>query len=411
MHPRQGLLALILATLGAAPSHAAPPTGAGPPTDAAAADNAFGFRLLNAVQKATPTDNVVLSPVSAALALSMVLNGARDQTKSQMQEALSLGERDLDAVNGANAQLIKLLRTPTRDVTLSVANSLWVNRGRVTLLPDYQARMQASYDAEISALDFADPGATGRINGWASEQTHGRISKLIDQLNAADLSLLLDAVYFKGQWTHKFDKAQTRPRDFTLAGGSVKQTPRMAQSGRFEYFETGELQAIRLPFGDGDLAMEVLLPARSSSLAALEANLTSDHWKDWQARYASRPGRIELPRFELKAAYSLNAPLKALGMTRVFQAQGSQLTGMLAPAGRGDVGRFFISLVRQSVFWQVDEEGSEAAAVTAIGIRAAAVMRQPPPFEMIVDRPFFCAIEDRRSGALLFVGAIFDPSP
>jgi serine protease inhibitor len=411
MHPKQGLLALILAALGAAPSHAAPPADAGPPADAAAADNAFGFRLLNAVQQATPTDNVVLSPVSAALALSMVLNGASGETKDEMLGALSLGGRGLDAINAANAQLIKLIRTPTRDVTLSVADSLWVNRRRATLRPDYQARMQASYDAEISDLDFADPNAAARINAWASQETHGRISKLIDRLDAADLSLLLDAVYFKGQWTHKFDKAQTQPRDFTLAGGSAKQVPRMAQSGRFEYFETGDLQAIRLPFGEGDLAMEVLLPAKASSLAELEKNLTSEHWKDWQTRYAPLPGRIELPRFELKATYRLNEPLRTLGMMRAFEPEGSQLTDMLAPPGRAGAARFFISSVLQSIFWQVDEEGSEAAAVTAIGIRAAAVVRQPPPFQMIVDRPFFCAIEDRRSGALLFMGAIFDPSP
>jgi serine protease inhibitor len=190
----------------------------------------------------------------------------------------------------------------------------------------------------------------------------------------------------------------------------VKQVPRMAQSRRFDYFETGDLQAIRLPFGEGDLVMDVLLPAKSSSLGALEKELTPEHWKDWQARYAPRPGRIELPRFELRAKYRLNEPLQTLGMTRAFQPEGSQLTGMLAAPGRPGAGRFFISSVLQSVFWQVDEEGSEAAAVTSIGIRAAAVVRQPPPFQMIVDRPFFCAIEDRRSGALLFVGAIFDPS-
>ncbi len=271
MHPKRGLPALILAALSTAPSHAAPPADAGPPADAAAADNAFGFRLLNAVQKATPTDNVVLSPVSAALALSMVLNGASGETKDEILGALSLAGGASMPSTRRNAQLIKLIRTPDTDVTLSVADSLWVNRRRATLRPDYQARMRASYDAEIGDLDFADPNAAARINAWASQETHGRISKLIDRLDAADLSLLLDmTVYFKGQWTYKFDKAQTQQRDFTLAGGSVKQVPRMAQTGRFEYFETGDLQAIRLPFGEGDLAMEkCLLPAKASSLAGV----------------------------------------------------------------------------------------------------------------------------------------------
>jgi serpin B len=260
----------------------------------------------------------------------------------------------------------------------------------------------------MTNLDFSNPSAAPRINSWASKETQGRISKVIDRIDPADLALLLNAVYFKGQWAHKFDKAQTQQGDFTLAGGSVKQVPRMAQSGRFDYFETPEMQAIRLPFGEGDLVMEVLLPAKSSSLGALETALTPEHWTAWQAQYAPRSGKIELPRFELKSNYRLNEPLQTLGMTRAFHPDGAQLTGMFSSApGQPRAGRFFISSVLQSSYWKVDEEGSEAAAVATTGIRTTAVAQ---PFRMIVDRPFFCAIEDRRSGALLFVGAIYDPA-
>jgi serpin B len=143
----------------------------------------------------------------------------------------------------------------------------------------------------------------------------------------------------------------------------------------------------------------------------LEAELTAEHWTSWQAQYAPRSGTIELPRFELKSNYRLIEPLRALGMTRAFQQDVAQLTDMFSPApGQLRTGRFFISSVLQSTYWKVDEEGSEAAAVTTTGIRAAAVARPVQPFRMIVDRPFFCAIEDRRSGALLFVGAIYDPA-
>jgi serine protease inhibitor len=410
MRSQHGLLArFVKATLlGAAVTHAALSSAS---ADVAAADNAFGFRLLNAVQKTVPNGNVVLSPVSAALNLSMVLNGADGQTRQEMLSALSLSGWELSAINEANAQLIKVIRTPANSITLSVADSLWVDSRRVTLRPDYVKQTQAWYDAEMNDIDFSDPTAATRINGWASKETHGRIAKVIDRIDPADLVLLLNAVYFKGQWTHKFDNAQTQQRDFALAGGAVKQVPRMAQSGRFDYFETPQLQAIRLSFGDGDLAMEVLLPAKSSSLGALEAELTAEHWTSWQAQYAPRSGTIELPRFELKSDYRLNDPLQALGMTRAFHPDGAQLTGMFASApGQLRTGRFVISSVVQSTYWKVDEEGSEAAAVTTTGIRAAAVARPVQPFRMIVDRPFFCAIEDRRSGALLFVGAIYDPA-
>jgi serpin B len=404
---RRLVISVAATALAAATTHAAPATS----VDVAAADNAFGFRLLGAVQKKAPAGNVVLSPVSAALDLAMALNGATGETRQQMLAALSLGGSDIDAINTANAQLIKVIRTPTNSVTLSVADSLWVDQRRVTLRPDYVQRMQEAYDAEINALDFSDPGAAARINGWASKQTQERIPKVIDRVDPADLALLLNAVYFKGQWTHKFDKAQTQQRDFTLASGAVKPVARMAQSGRFEYFDTPDLQAIRLPFGAGDLVMEILLPAKSSSLGALEAQLTPEHWAAWRTQHISRSGRIELPRFELKSSYHLNEPLQALGMVRAFHSSGpdaAQLTQMLSPK-QGDAGHFFISSVLQSTYWKVDEEGSEAAAVTTIGVRAA-VMRPEQPFQMIVDRPFFCAIEDRRSGALLFVGAIYDPT-
>jgi serine protease inhibitor len=409
MHRKHGLLAIFVAAtlFSAAATHAAPPSTS---VDVAAADNAFGFRLLNAVQKAIPSGNVVLSPVSAALDLSIALNGADGQTRQEMLAALSLSGSELGAINAANAQLIKVIRTPAKSITLSVADSLWVDSRRATLRPDYVKQTQAWYDAEMTDLDFSNPTAATRINSWASKETQGRISKVIDRIDPADLVLLLNAVYFKGQWAHKFDKTQTQQRDFTLADGSVKQVPRMAQSGRFDYFETLQMQAIRLSFGEGDLVMEVFLPAKSSSLAALEAELTPEHWTGWQAQYAPRSGNIELPRFELKSNYRLNEPLQTLGMTRAFHPD-AQLTGMFSSApGQPRTGRFFIASVLQSTYWKVDEEGAEAAAVTTTGIRSAAVARPEQPFRMIVDRPFFCAIVDRRSGALLFVGAIYDPA-
>jgi serpin B len=406
---KHGLLAALAATtlLGLAVTQAAAPSAA---VDVAAADNAFGFRLLNALQKSLPSSNIVLSPVSAALDLSMVLNGADGQTQQEMLSALSLKGSALAAINEANAKLIKVIRTPSQNITLSVASSLWVDSRRAALRPDYLKNTQVWYDAEMTDLDFSSPSAAARINSWAAKETNGKISTVIDRIDPADLLLLLNAVYFKGQWTHKFDKAHTQPRDFTLADGTVKQVPRMAQSARFEYFETPQLQAIRLPFGGWDLVMEVLLPAKSSSLSALEAELTAEQWTSWRAQFASRPGTIELPRFELKSHYRLNEPLQMLGMARAFQPDAAQLTGMFSSApGHIRAGRFSISSVQQSTYWKVDEEGSEAAAVTSIGVTAAAVARPVEPFRMIVDRPFFCAIEDRRSGALLFVGAIYDP--
>jgi serine protease inhibitor len=415
MPSKRGVLVSLAILLGAALGTATVTQATTPASsiDVAVADNAFGFRLLGAIQTKAPTSNVVLSPVSAALNLSMVLNGASDATRQEILTTLSLSVSgsDLAAINEANAQLIKVIRTPTDNVTLSIADSLWVDSRRATLQPDYVQYAKASYDAEMIDLDFSDLNAVARINSWAAKETHDKIPKVIDRLGSADLLLLLNAVYFKGQWTHKFDKAQTQERGFALdGGGATRQVPRMSQAGRFDYFETPQLQAIRLPFGAGDLVMDVLLPAKSSSLKALEADLTTGNWAAWRAQFASHPGTIELPRFELKSSYRLNDPLQTLGMTRAFQSERAQFTGMFAQRpGQRAAPRVFISSVLQSTYWKVDEEGATAAAVTTTGIRAA-VARPEQRFEMIVDRPFFCAIEDRRSGVLLFVAAIYDPT-
>ena len=404
------LLALFLAVTAlttTTPGSALPPGS----VDVAAADNGFGFHLLNAVQRTTPNNNVVLSPVSAALDLAMVLNGADGKTQEEIQAALSLSGAELDAVNTANTELIKVLRTPSRSVTLSVADSLWVDSRRATLRPEYAQQMKSAYDAEVADLDFGHASAVSRINGWAAQETHEKIPKIIERIDPADVLLLLNAVYFKGQWQHPFNKAQTQARDFALSDGTSRKVARMAQSGRFDYFETPQVQAIRLPFGDGELAMEVLLPAKSASLEALETELTPELWAVWRSQFVARQGSLELPRFELKSHYRLNAPLQALGMRRAFDSHAAELTGMFAPPSEHAHGKpFFISLVLQSTYWKVDEEGSEAAAVTSIGVRAAAIARPERPFQMIVDRPYLCAIEDRRSGVLLFVGAIYDPT-
>lgn len=389
-------------------------TSSGTPAgvNVATADNEFGFRLLTAVQSSAPRSNVVLSPVSAALDLCMALNGADGETQQQMLSALSLTGARLEDINSANAALIQVIRTASPGVTLSVADSLWADSRRATLNPDYVQRVQAAYDAQIVNIDFANPSAVARINGWAAEKTQQKIPRIIERLDPADVALLINAVYFKGQWQHKFDKAQTQQHDFSRADGSSRPVWRMARSGRFDYFETPQLQAVRLPFGSGgELVMHVLLPAPEVGLERLEKKLTAAQWAAWTAQYAAHPGQLELPRFELQSRYRLNPALQSLGMKRAFRAHQAELSGLFTPAADPTHSpSFFISDVLQSTYWKVDEEGSEAAAVTSIGVRAAAITRPLQRFEMIVDRPFLCAIEDRRSGVLLFVGAIYDPA-
>ena len=393
------LVAAVLLTATTSASSSEPPLSA----VAANADNAFGFRLLQAVQATKAHANVVLSPVSAAIDLAMALNGASGETADQMRRALALNGLGLAQINSANLALIKTLRTPPKNVTLSVADSLWTDRRRVTLKPEFISTTRRWYEAEIEELDFGSSTTPARINAWVDKQTRGKIPHLVDSIRPDEIALLLNAIYFKGLWTHKFDKAQTRRNEFTLADGTTKKLPRMAQANRFDYFETSDMQAVRLPYGDGQIAMDVILPAKSSSLAQLESALTVANWEKWQTQFSRQRGRIELPRFELKNSYDLKPPLRRLGMVRAFDI-GAQFNNMTQSSAAA------ISSVRQLSYLKVDEEGTEAAAVTSITMVATAIThQQPPPFVMIVDRPFLCAIEDRRNGALLFIAAIYDP--
>lgn len=400
------LLVVAAALLCAAASPGSPPPH---PLDPAAAATEFGFNLLNALQKEQPGKNVVLSPVSAALDLSMALNGASGKTADEMKQALALPNAGMSALNRANSDLIDATLAPTDGVTLHIANSLWADSKRVALRNAFVEQAKQWYRAEAADVDFSDPNTPAQINAWCDKQTQGKIDKIVDRISPSDVALLLNALYFKGQWTHKFDPAKTTTKPFGQVTGPSKNVPMMAQHGKFDYFETADMQAIRLPYGkSGDLSMDVFLPATHSSLATLESNLSPKNWALWQARFAQTSGDIELPRFELKAEYGLNDALQALGMRAAFSPGAADFRAMFDPAG-GHGANFFISYVKQATYLKVDEEGSEAAAVTSVGITMTAIRPEPPPFHMIVNHPFFCAIEDSRTHALLFVGAIYDP--
>lgn len=382
------------------------------PPPIADADNAFGIGLFKAVAKASPTANAVVSPVSAAMGLAMALNGAQGETQAQMSNVLALKGWTIARVNDGNAYLIGALKGSGLGGTLSIANSLWTDKKRVKLRDDFLARTRASYKAEVSALDFANHEAPGTINGWVDKETRGKIKTIVDQLSAQDVLLLVNAVYFKGQWTLKFDKAKTTEKDFTTGSGKVKRVPLMSQSGEYEYFETPEFQAIRLPYKDISAHMIVFLPAKTSSLAAFERDLTIDKWDQWTGKTAAsafgggRAGHLELPRFTAEAREVLNKPLIGMGMARAFSPGSAQFGGMYSSAGGHNV---YIGEVLQKTFLKVDEEGSEAAAVTGITMRTTAMRPGPGPFTMIVDRPFACAIVEDVTHAVLFFGAINDP--
>ncbi len=409
------ILAVCLTTLAVAGCSAAgdgsqPPRNPNLTVDGrlVAAMNDFGFRLHKELAKANADGNTFISPASIELALAMTYNGAEGGTKEAMAAAIGVQGMSLEEVNRANAQLITLLQNPDPRVELAIANSLWGREG-FTFNEGFLERNTEYYRAEVRAIDFLSPASADTINRWVSKQTREKIAKLVDHNSIRDaLLMLINAIYFKGKWTEPFDKAQTQDGEFTLDDGTTKTLPMMRQTGEFDYLETERLQAVAIPYGDKYVRMLIILPKKGVSLSDFVSDLTRENWTQWTGRLQEREGTVVLPRFKASYSASLKSPLTALGMGIAFTGD-ADLSGMLPPGGEVSIeGKPFISDVIHKTVLEVNEEGTEAAAATGVIVGVTSAPPEPP-FTMVVDHPFFVAIEDRPTGAILFMGLIANP--
>lgn len=360
----------------------------------------FGFKLFSQLVQQSNNENLLISPFSVATALSMVYNGAAGETQQAMATALELQGMDLDTLNQANAALAASLENADPQVKLAIANSLWGRQG-FAFQPDFLQRNQQFYQAEIASLDFNSAEAPTRINNWVSQNTNNKITKIIDQINADQILFLINAVYFKGNWTTQFNPELTTERPFYPLNGTQKQHPMMTQQGNYAYYETDQFQAVSLPYGNRRLSMYIFLPKSQSSLAAFQNTLTPDNWNTWMQQFSRREGAIQLPKFKFEYESDLNAALAAMGMGIAFSSGEADFSG-IGPNSPS------IDEVKHKTFIEVNEEGTEAAAVTSIGVRATSI-NLDEPFQMVVDRPFFCAIRDQQTGTILFMGSVINP--
>jgi len=369
----------------------------------ATSQHRFAFKLFAELTKSTSEKNVFISPASVTLALALAYNGARGETERAIARTLELGEIDLDALNRANAALIESLRALDPQVVLAIANSLWAQQG-MTFDPAFLRRNREFYGAEVATLDFGDARAAAAINDWVVRNTNGKIDKIVDRIDPSALLFLINAIYFKGNWARQFDPRRTRDLPFTLPDARQKQHPLMAQSGKFDYYAGQGFQAISLPYGAGRASMYIFLPEQRSNLRAFQRELGHKSWDAWMRHFRQSEGTIVLPRFKLSYEVTLNDALKALGMAIAFDGRRADFSAMIAD-GKPSPN---IDEVRHKTFVEVNEEGTEAAAVTSIGMVRTSMMPQRS-FSMVVDRPFFCAIHDNHTGTLLFLGSIVDP--
>lgn len=365
------------------------------------ANNAFGFDMLSKLREAEPDANTLFSPASIAMALAMTTNGAAGETRTAMLNTLRLDGADLDDVNQAYRAQHEALED-AGDVTLNIANSIWANEN-VRFHASFLDRVAGAYDAEITSLPF-NLATVGRMNRWVLDKTHGKIDRIISEIDSSDVMVLINAVYFQGMWKAKFDRSNTTDRPFTTADETVKDVPMMSRQADFLYLPHDDFQAVLLPYEGGDIAMAVFLPSKDSSLAEFCSTLRRGTWDRWMAQFRKREGSLRMPRSETEYATELSDALVALGMAPAFNPSTANFSEM---AIRG-LGPQYIDEVKHKCYIKVDEEGTEAAAATSVKIRSLGY-GPTEPFRMEVNRPYFCAIVDRKSGTILFMGAIVDP--
>lgn len=365
--------------------------------------NKFGFKLFREIMTRERGKNVFISPLGASMALGMTYNGANGSTREAMASTLELTGLTVQEANESYQHLIDALTNLDPTVQFQLANSIWY-RQEYTFEAAFINLNKTYFNAAVRGLDFNSPTAKEIIDGWVNEQTHGKIDKIVGEINPLTVMFLINALYFKGSWTYEFDKALTRDDWFTGLDGLPRPCKMMAQGGEFAYFANADFQAIDLPYGDQKFSMTILLPTPGTSLDTFIGSFTRENWDQWMQNLTKQKGNVYLPKFTLRYEHqpNWNGLLQALGMGIAFSDQ-ADFTNIYKPGG------IAISQVKQKTFVDVNEEGTEAAAVTVVEVGVVSATGPRLDFVMRIDRPFVFVIRERQSQTILFMGKLVEP--
>jgi serine protease inhibitor len=373
--------------------------------------NAFGFNLFKEVAADEGSDkNVFVSPLSVSMALGMALNGAAGTTEEAMKTALEFSGLTMEEIDESYQSLMELLCGLDPDVQFEIANSIWYNEPLgIEIQQSFFDVCLEYFDAGVTSLDFQSPEAAPTINGWVASKTHDKITEIVDApIDPLMVMFLVNAIYFLGSWTHQFDPWLTYDGGFTIPAGStvmcrMMQQPAPDETAMFEAFQDETVQIVDLPYADGWYSMMIVLPRPAVDIDTLVAGLDEARWDGWASELKQIEGRLKMPKFEIECEYRLDNMLKALGMAIAFDCDDADFTRMLVNPAVD----LFISEVKHKTYVRVDEEGTEAAAVTSVGMGTTSA---PEFINMIVDRPFLFAIKENHSGTIVFMGKVADPS-
>jgi len=360
----------------------------------------FDADLFKESFSASDGKNVVVSPFSVKMALSMAAQGANGKTLEEMNKVIGLDET-------SNEYFRRLIEDAAKDgdITLNIANSIWLKQG-LEFNPAYMDILDSYYMAQASTLDFAEPSSKDTINKWVSEKTNGKIEEIVDEIKPLDIAFLINAIYFNANWSTPFEQGLTSKKDFTLLDGSKVKADLMSKTAHLLYQENNEFQAVELPYGENErYVMRVYLPKEDVKFDKFVKGIDKESLQQWGGDFGSMKGVLELPKFKTEYSNSMKDILISMGIKEAFNSNSADFSKMVTVEGQN----VYISEVMHKTYIDVNEKGTEAAAATSIEMSATSAPQPEEMFEMIVDRPFVFTIDDKESGETLFIGAIINP--
>lgn len=361
------------------------------------ADNSFGLSLFDAINASTPEENVFISPLSVSMALGMTLNGAAGDTREEMVSVLEKQNLTEEAINQSYQSLIRLLSGLDESVLLNIANSIWYRQG-FDVEPDFLDKNRTFFEAEIEALDFTAPESVDIINNWVDDKTNGLIDSIIQEISSEAIMYLMNAIYFKGIWTYQFDPELTEEASFNNLSGSISSIPMMAQRSIFRYYKSDNAAFLDVPYGDSLYTMTVVLPDDPADINTLISDLNDGLISSIEPQLAHTEVDLFMPRFTLAYDTKMRDVLQLMGMEKAFLSSAADFSRIHPTTN------LYISEVLHKSFIEVNEEGTEAAAVTAVIIETTSIGPSTPVFNM--NRPFIFLIREKSSGTYLFAGKI-----
>lgn len=365
-------------------------------------NNMLGFELFSNLAQGKE-ENAFFSPYSISSAFSILFEGARDTTQDEIHSVFHFSNDDKTRRDIAH-QIISDLNKPSKNYVLSTANALWV-QDKFPILDEYKGVVEKNYLAKTQNLDFVNNSEDSRktINGWVEEKTNSKIKDLLPEGSITDQTraVITNAVYFLGNWTSQFDEKLTKVDDFKISETRTVKTPMMNVEKNFNYILNDDVQILELPYKGGDLSMLVLLP-KENGIQALEEKLSVENLDYWRTNMITKQVNVSIPKFKLETTYSLKNELSKMGMPSAFDSESADLSGI---DGQKDL---YISDAFHKAFVQVDEKGTEAAAATGIVVGTTSVGPMPEIFR--ADHPFIFLIQDDRTGLILFIGKVTDPT-